>query len=144
MLDNLLEIIGFPEELNFELKDEIFDYETPIDIYVYKKRSTKGHEFIDNTQYRKQKYGKWTCVDINIVDVEKALIELNCLLYNTEQNLIYSNIFEHAENHKCILKYKENDDITIDFIKVDKFLSIQIIQFQPIIQPKITCNIPNY
>lgn len=130
MLQQLLDLINFPGKLNFELNDEIFEYETPIEIYVYKKRSTKGHEFIDNIQYRKQKYSKWTCMDINIIEVEKTLIELNYLLYNTKQDLIYLQTFAEAVNHKCFLKYKENDDITIDFIKVDKFLSIQIVKFK--------------
>ena len=134
MLKQLLDIINFPGELNFELNDEIFEYETPIDIYVYKKKPTKGHEFINNIQYRNQKYGKWTSIDINITEVEKTLIELSYLLYNNKQDLIYLQTFAQAENHKCFLKYKENDDITIDFIKVDKFLSIQIVKFQPIIK----------
>jgi len=95
------------------------------------KKSTKDHNLIDNIQYRNQKYGKWTSIDINITEVENTLIELSYLLYNTKQDLIYLQTFAEAENHKCFLKYKENDDITIDFIKVDKFLSIQIVKFQP-------------
>jgi len=133
MLNLLLKTIEFPEELNFNLQNEIIFNDNYHDIIEFESRTFIGLIYIQNWAYRADKNGNWVCLDINIkkAELDRVIIEINKLLKMFNQNIINTLDFNSPNYNHNPSRYNFSDGTRIDFIKINSTLSIQIVKFQP-------------
>ncbi len=140
MLEQLLNTIGFPEALNFDLDDEIIKSTVSFSNYISHDETTYVLRYSDNLLYikdwgyRSANNGQWVCLDINIKKnkLDVVICKLNELLESYNQDIIDIERFNTHNDNSNHTMCKCQDDLRIDFLNVDSALSIQIVKLKPI------------
>lgn len=141
MLEQLLKTIGFPEALNFDLENKIVKSKplvkniAPDDDINYESGLSENLDYIKDWGYRSEKYGKWVCLDINIKEsrFDDIFCKVNELLKSYNHDIIDVVSFNSHDYYKNPSYFNYDESTRIDFLKVDSFLSIQIVKFKTII-----------
>jgi hypothetical protein len=138
MLEQLLKTIGFPYALNFDLENKIVKSKplvkniAPDDDIYYESRPFENLDYIQNWGYRSEKYGKWVCLDINIKEskFDDIFCKLNELLKSYNKDIIDIAKFNSLNYNSDPTQCECDDNMRIDFLKVESTLSIQIVNFK--------------
>lgn len=127
MLEELLKTIEFPEALNFDLEEKIVKSKSlvikyaPDDVINYESRPLENLDYIKDWGYRSANNGQWTCLDINIKKdkLDEVISKLNELLESYNKDIIDIANFNSDNYNSNHTQCKCDDEIRIDFLKVE-------------------------